>query len=539
MMKKLLIIAMLIFASLGVSCTTNESLYPVTSIEDNNFGYKFIDKNANTVIDKNFDDVILNFGNENAKDYAIVKDEGQIQIINRKGESLIDIDFQNIAEIYGDRAILVKDGRNVLYDLKNKTKILTHDYIKSESNGIFAFMEGGKWGYRDEKVIIVEPHFDEAYSFGKKYAVATKDGAAYRASKDGTKTSLPFEEVVKASDSEYLIGINKGEISLLNRDGDIIFENIEGDIVDVNRDMLLIMKRNKTDGRIKQAIYSVDGKQLQPPIYDDVRFLHKKFFSAREASDKNFALYNVDGTKLTDSKYSYLNADYFNENGGIITAIEDNVPKYLDKNGVELGGPVEDPSEEVIDVIKDRNFYIIKTTENTYFYRNGEQLVKSSPNLMKLGELSYIIDTNTNSPMFFHEEIDPNLNEDLKNILGELTTQKKKYELNLRGDILDVKVIFDDEVKFMYDISRAEKVELDDIFKDEDIKKILLRLAKINKDAKIIGFVLEDDLEITAKDGDKIINKTIDYEKIEPYINKDGGTFFKSVLAPSVNVENK
>lgn len=533
-MKKLLVIAILVFALFGIACSSDSRLYPVTDLENGNLGYKFIDKDAKTAIDESYEDVILNFDSENAKDYAIVIDDGKIQIINKKGESLVDTEFQNVAEIFGDRAILVNNGRNILYDLKNKKEVLTHDYIKSESNGIFAFMEGGKWGYRDEKKIIVEPSYDEAYSFGKNFAVATKEGAAYKIGKDGVGSSLPFSEVVKASESNYLLGVNNGKVSLLNLDGDIIFENIEGDVVEVNHDMLVIMKRN--DGKIKQAIYSVNGEEIAPAIYDDVRLLSKKYYSAKENADPNFALYNINGTKLTDNKYSYLNADYFDENGGIITAITNNLPKYLDKAGVEVKGPT---LEDVVDVIKDKNFYILKTNDLVYYY-GKDPSPYTSPVPNKIGSISYVINKDTNSPMLFNEKLREDVNENLKNIVNEITSNKRNYKLNLRGDILDVNMKFGmDEVRFMYDISRAAKVQLEDIFNDDNIEEKILKLAGENENSKIIGFVLDDNLKITIKNGDRISNKIVDYEKIEPLINKDGGTFFKSVLAPSINVEHK
>lgn len=534
-MRRLLIIAIVILSLFAVGCFGQGSkLYPVTAVENNKLGYKFINKKTEDVL-ASFDDVLLNFDGDHSKDYAIVVKDGNIEIINKKGDSLVDVKFDNVAEIYGDRAILIRDGKNTLYDLKNKVEILTHDYIKSESNGIFAFMEDGKWGYRTEKEIVAEPMYDEAYSFGKEFAVATKDGASYKIKKDGTSTSLPYSEVVKASDSEYLLAKREDSLNLLNQDGDEIFKDIKGDIVDVNYDMLSILTRN--GGKIQNAIYSVNGKEIQPPIYDDVRLLSKKFFSARNKD--GFALFNIDGTQLTGYKYSYLSADGFDKNGGVICAIIGEEPEFLDKNGKKLDGP---EVAGAVDVSKDENFYIIKTNENTFYFDKDKNLKYTSPNATRLENVLAIIAGYPKYPMIFNDRLNPNANQNLKAAVDELTDlADRKIEMKIRGDILDITINnAEGEATFMYDISRAEVVRLKDIFKSADLEKAILYLTSFrNKDVTIVAFTLDDDLKITVKDGDKFENETIPYEKIEPFINKDGGTFFKAVLAPSVNVEHE
>ena len=526
-MKKAFIIVIAILMALSlVACNKVGKLYPIMDMDEDGISYKFYNANMDLAFDQAYDDVISYFEG----DYAVVYKGDQIQIINKIGQSLVDEDFDSVADINGDRAILNKAGKNILYDLKAQKALATYDYIKSEASGIFAYMDGGKWGYRTIKEGIVEPIYDEAYSFGSNFAVAIKEGAPIKIDKKGEESPLDYEEVLKAGDSDYLIGLKDGQVDLLNADGEAIFKNIKGDIVDINYDMLVINQR--TGGAIKSAIYSVKGKELVPADYDDVRLLSKNYFSAR--GKDGFGLFKTDGTRLTDYKYSYLNADDFDTNGGIICAIRDNAAYFLDKNGVEIDAPTADGPT---DVRKDENFYIISTMNEVLYFDKDKNLVKTSLVPKPLEHLSYII--KDQSPYLFSKKLPAGTNQALKSAIDEISTGDRKFDLKMQGDILFVTIKnLEGQPTFMFDISLPGKVELSDLFTEPDMRDRLIAMSafKDEADIEIVGFVLASDLDVYFKKGDEFLKEKFAYEDIDDYLDKDQATFFKSVLAPSINV---
>lgn len=526
-MKKALIFAITILMALSlVACNKVGKLYPIMDMDEDGISYKFYNANMDLAFDQAYDDVISYFEG----DYAVVYKGNQIQIINKTGQSLVDGDFDSVADINGDRAILNKAGKNILYDLKAQKALATYDYIKAEASGIFAYMDGGKWGYRNINEVIVDPTYDEAYSFGVNYAVAIKDGTPIKIDKKGEESPLAYEEVLKAGDSDYLIGLKDGSVDFLNADGEAIFTNIKGDIVDINYDMLVINQR--VGGSIKSAIYSVKGKELVPADFDDVRLLSKKYFSAR--GKDGFGLFKTDGTRLTDYKYYYLNADNFDSNGGIICAIRDDAAYFLDKNGVEIDAPT---AEGTIDVKKDENFYIISTMNEVLYFDKDKNLVKTSLIPKPLEHLSYIIEDQ--KPYIFSKKLPAGTNQALYSAIDDITRDDRKIELNIHGDILFVTVkTAKGDPTFMFDISVPGKVELADLFTESDMRDRLIAMSafKDEADIKIVGFVLENDLDVYFKKGDEFLKEKFAYEDIDDYLDKDQATFFKSVLAPSINV---
>ena len=529
-MKRTLII---VFAALAIisacfmlACSKEPTLYPLMEIEDGKIAYKFYNEKMQVALAESYDDIVSNFEGS----YAVVFDENKIQIINKEGKAVVNDEFDSVADIYGDRAILNKAGKNILYDLKTQQALVTADYIKAESNGIMAYMEGSKWGYRTISQVIKEPTYDEAYSFGNKFAVATLDGRVVRVDKEGNESPLAYDDVLNAGDSNYLIGVKNEQIDLLNFDGDPLYVNVQGDIVDIHYELLVINKR--VGSSIKSGIYSVTGKELAPIEYDDIRLLSKDYFSARKKD--GFALFKIDGTRLSEYKYSYLNADDFDKNGGIICAIKDGSACFLDKNGREIDAPT---AENVSDVKKDQNFYIISTANEVLYFNKDKDLVKTSLVPKPLGHLSYII--KDDYPYLLSQRLPANTNENLRAAIDEITKGDKKVSLSIRGDIVMVQVKTPQgEPTFMYDISLPGKVEFADLFNQAKMKDKLIEMSAFKDEPglEIVSFVLQNDLDVYFKKSGKFLKETFKYEDIDDYIDKDQATFFKSVLAPSINV---
>lgn len=525
---------MLFAAMFLTSCNKADSgAYPVI-YAGKKLGYTFIDKKGEPLFEEVYKDILKNFEDG----YAIVRVEDEVRIIDAKGRDALDKGFSFVYEVKDGLAMVKEGEKSTCYDLKSKEALFSYDFIKMPTNGIFAFMDGGSWGYRTKDEIIVDPSFDEAFPFGKNNAISTRNGVVYKVDKKGNETATDYSEVTRIELSDYLIALN-GDNDLLNLDGELLIRAIPGDIVELKGDKLAVVYRK--DGFLKTGVINTAGKEIIPPIYDDIRLLSKDYFANNK--DGKFALFNMKNEKLTEYEYDYLNADYFENNGGIISGLKGDEAVFLDKNGATIPSP---NISGAIDAYKDRDLFVIAAKEGLYYFDN-DTLVSFSASPTPLENLLQVhTKEHTKDYVKIYGNNLPDITNDvlMKLIDTRSGMSKRDIKYELKGDILYVTVDDGDKYELMVNLRTPSLVNLDDIFKEENKGEMELRIkewAGIDNKAVLVGFTLDDELVCYFVDKKKpeykIERFSFPYEKIEEFIKIEDNEFFKAKQNPIINVE--
>lgn len=529
-MRKVLpfIIAAIILFFAGCSPKRKESFYPKLNYDGKNATYVFIDKFGKELFNRSYEDILMSFEG----DYAVVILDGRVAIVDRKGEAVLS-GLDNVFEIKGDLATVKKGDICELVDLKTKDVLLKNDYIKIGENDIYTIFKDGLWGYVDLKNnLILEPQFDEAYKFGKKAAVAVKGSNVFIVGRDFKIDKSDFSDAIKINES-LILAKKDDKTVLLNYDGEVLNSDVNGDITDANDELYSTFER--IDGELLRKVLKIDGTPACDEAFVDVRLLNNGYFAA--GKDGVFALYSVKNGRVTEHNYSFLDSEYFDVNGGKITAVSNNKGVVLNKNG-EI---IDDFDFYLSSLIYDGDVYIGSNEYGIIYFDKDKNVLARTPQVMNLGEIK-LVTVNENGiyyPFVISNKTPKNLNENLKSIVDRISKNRKNHFLyELDGDILRVTIKNDFDYKFMVNINTGEEVKAEDIFIDAGIMNYIVEKVKsendLTDDYKLLCFSYDGNLEVFLR-GKRDYKETILKKDISKYLNLIAGNFFRSLNEPKIN----
>lgn len=532
-MKKALVLLLVIFTIFVTGCKKTEvSLYPVLKYDDHKAGYAFMDKQGEIQIDSRFDDVLLNFNDA----YAIVLADKKVEIIDKTGTVVLD-GIDSVYQIKETQAIVKRGEKTELVDLTTKEILMSYDYIAFGENGIYAYMDGGKWGYRDlsgEKKLA--PQFDEAFPFGENAAVATKENKSFIIDKKLNISDAPFTESYKINEDTILAKMDDKQI-LTDLNGKVINDNLAGDLTEVYGDLYSAFQR--VDGVLVKKVFNKNGKPVSDENFSDVRLLGHGFFAGK--LDAGFALFSEDSGRLTDYKYDYLNSDNFDKKLdkkiGSITGVRENTAYSINKNGEEKYKVAENAES----IILDRDMFIVQNELNTRYISPEMNVIAVSPKVEYDGDFRFLtdIENEKNYPFVIHKYTNDILNNSIKKAVDKITTEENtRFNKKINGDILYFTLKTKQaEYPFMVDINSGKALEVKDLFKDTKLMDKIIEEKKaeenIKGEVKLVSFSYDDDFKFVLR-SDKEYFITMDKAEIDQYINVEG-SFFKSLYKPVVN----
>lgn len=524
-MRKVLpfVIAAVILFFVGCSPSRKDSLYPKLKYDDENAKYVFIDKLGNEKFDKSYDDILKTFEG----DYAVVILDGKVAIIDRKGESVLS-GLESVFEIKGNLATVKKNDICELYDLKTKDVLLKNDYIKIGENDIYTVFKDGLWGYVDLKNnLILEPQFDEAYMFGKNSAVGVKDSKVFIVSKDFEVNPSEFTDAIKINE-KILLAHKDDKSVLLNYDGQVLNSDIKGDITEANDELYSTFER--IDGELLRKVYKIDGSPVTDEAFTDVRLLNDGFFAA--GKDGVFALHSAKDGRLTEHDYTFLDSQFFDENGGKITAIKDDHGFVLDKNG----RVTENFDDKLSSLIFDGDVFVGANDYGIVYFDKDKNKILECPNITHMDGFDICITKEDYShyPFVISKSVPKSINDNIKNEVRKISeSPNNTFSFEQNGKILKINVMTKDyKYKFMVNLQTGEVVKPNDIFFDGEIMNYIVEKIKkengLDSDSKLLCFSYDGDLTIVIR-GEKDFTKLINREKIEKFLNIESGEYFKVV----------
>ncbi|MDO5716306.1 MAG: WG repeat-containing protein [Tissierellia bacterium] len=529
-MKKSLLVCIVVLLLGLLGCKEKEKdLYPSAEVVEGVILYGFVDEEGNPASDALYEEILRTFD----QGYGVVQSEGRPMIIDQKGREVTKKTYQTILDIQHKRAIAQRDGKTYVVDLSNGEEIFGgYDYIRMKTENLYAVLEGQRWSYRGEKEEKkIDGPFDEAYPFGKDGAVVMKDGVVFRLSREGDMEELPYSHVVKIEDTPYFIAAGE-KTSLLDMSGNILIEEMPGDLTELKDDRMVLFIRS--GGKLKKGIYDIQGKELVPPVHDEIRILDRTYFLSGE--EGAWKIYTMENQLLNQERYSSVNAKHREENGGFLCAIREGKTFFIDQEGKEIPGP----TNGALSMEKDTHLVMVEKEYGKEYYKD-DTLVFRVPIVQPLGQLkvTFVAEGERTYPFLIHPKVEKTINEKLKEYIDALAqTKTTTYGLDLMGDILYVRVMEEEDFPFMMNIANGMKIRLDDIFHMEELNAYLKeQMEKRHGDmeyGEILSFAYDRNLEVVFQ-GDNPIHEIFPYEELESMIKHQSGDFFKAKLAPKIN----
>ena len=317
-----------------------KNLYPAIKNTKEGKFYGYIDISGSFVINP----IYLSAYNFNSSSLAVVQVQEGFGLINKKGEYVLEPNYNSISDFKENRAIFVlNDYMGVINEkgniITNKKYNFISDYNEGRAVIGISSNEGNyKYGYIDlEGNEVIPPIYSEATSFN--------DGGA----------------LVKIKDKEYnLIDINGKVINTYNYDfvsqygeGLMVFGNsFEGPLGYLNREGQIVIKpKYKSAEGFKDGVaivsesdsfigpYGVidkEGKYLYPPIFSDIKVLGEdRLALGMPIGEKDLKLRSIygigdtKGNRLTD--FIYLVVGRYDK--GLAYASNESDTFFIDKAG--------------------------------------------------------------------------------------------------------------------------------------------------------------------------------------------------------------
>ena len=237
------------------------------------------EKNEEIIIGYETVEPIENYDNENTlwyeKNVLKVKKEGKYGLVDLKGKTIVNCDYDTIDSLKGttNSLIVTKDEKKGLIDntgtiiIETKYKNILAISEKYE-NGYIVQEENGKYGVINcNKTTVLESKYDEIkpiYGNGKYYVVK-----------------------------------EKGKWKVVNTEGENYLEGKFDAIKSINNDYAVIQK----DGKYG-VISIVDSKKAIDTKYEDITFATGSNYIVK--SNNQYGIMNLEGETLIETKYSNL-----------------------------------------------------------------------------------------------------------------------------------------------------------------------------------------------------------------------------------------
>lgn len=243
-----------------------------------------------------------------SKEYAVVRENGIVKVVNKSGETILDSGFDSIEKINVDNFIIIKNEKYGVIG-KDKTQIIPNEYedIKLAFGTYYIAKKDGKYG-------IISSTTEEKVKVNFEYDNINyiKEADIFEAEKPNYKTDLINREFeVKQKDvivSE--INIEDGYIRI-RKDNEYKYLNFKFEEKDnkeiLTNNTLFLVKENGKYGYVNQ-----DGEKIVDCKYDDAKEQNKFGYCAVKLDGKWGALKN-DGTVVVEPSINlddYLYIDF-------------------------------------------------------------------------------------------------------------------------------------------------------------------------------------------------------------------------------------
>ena len=283
-----------------------------------------IDSKGNTIIEPNYDEVIIIPDNTKPVficTYDVDYNQGtyKMKVLNEKNEEIItgyetveaieNYDKDNILWYEKDVLKVKKDGKYGVVDLKGK-QVVECEYdsivaLKGTSNSLVATKEGKKGIIDNTGAVILESKYADVSAISEKYEngyIVKESNNKYGVINLNKTVAVETKyEDVKAiyGNGNYYVVKENGKWKIVDTEGETYLADKFDDIKSINNEYAVIKK----DG--KYGVASIkEGKNVIDTKYQDITFATETNYIVKE--NGQYGIMNIEGTKLVENKYSNL-----------------------------------------------------------------------------------------------------------------------------------------------------------------------------------------------------------------------------------------
>ena len=321
-----------------------------------------IDSKGKEIIKPSYDETIIVPNSKQAVfictyDVNYETNEYKTKAINEKGDQLFaeydgvqaieNYDVNNNLWYEDDVLIVNKDGKYGLIDFKGKSLINCEYDSITALRGVensFVTEKNGKKGLVDNiGAVIAENNYKDIKPLTDK----AQDGYILIDENDKYGLVKPDKTVVFKNDYQdikQVYGDNKyvvkqnGKWSVADRDGNLYLTEKFDEVTSINGNNVIVKKGNK------YGVLSTDGETVLGFDYDDMSYTYENNYVAKK--DNKYGIINVDGTTKLDFKYDsliYRQTEGFFEGSTNSSADNDLIDRNFE---VKLSGIISEINDE-------------------------------------------------------------------------------------------------------------------------------------------------------------------------------------------------
>lgn len=309
-------------------------------------------------------DAVSSFG-EDSPDMAVVIQNGKKGCINRDGEEIIPVIYDEITVNSWGTVNAVKDGKNKYFDLGGEEIICPNNQKNASfSNGSYIFEENGKYGIdfkwgkiepiyewignmdrgivsavRDSKYgyityegEIIPCVYEDAHSFIQGKAAVSMNGK-WGYINEYNEELIPFQYDFASDMYGDMAVVKSGEKwACIDSEGtEIVPMGLYDEIIpsDLGQSTIVVKK----DG--KYGLIDWNGQEILPAEWDEISCLSCDGFEMEvvRKGDK-FGLYSSDGTERLPCRYDEIsNLHSTNEYGDVVLVVQKDRSGYMNCSG--------------------------------------------------------------------------------------------------------------------------------------------------------------------------------------------------------------
>ncbi len=304
--------------------------------------YVFFDKKGNYLFNRQFDYATM----FSEKGKAFVSINNQYFSINTKGDLSDPIAFEKVLSIGALNFAGKRDNKWALLNLEGEeiTDFLYDDVVTSSYHGYIQVYIKDKTGLIDsEGHIIIEPEYDNLYSYGDHLFVVSKNNK-YGITDLKNNWILPIEYNSISKYHDVYVLYNQEKYGMLDEKGNRIMDDIY-DMIRVTGSNSIIVGK---DG--KMGMITPQKDTILPFIYDEIREQNPNYLIV--SLNSKYGIVRSDGSMLLEPIYDFLSMQY---NSDMAIAQKDDQHYFIDMEGNRLN----EASYDEIKFLSDA-FYSVK-----------------------------------------------------------------------------------------------------------------------------------------------------------------------------------
>lgn len=351
------LIGLMILTLVGCKSSIKEekvvNLYPAYESIDNQKKWGYIDENGEFIVEAKYDRVDK-FG---PSGLAKVELQGNLGVINSKGEEILKTEYQNIGEFKNGYFPAFNGKFYQLFDYQGVVQnIGSNEYIHIGplEDGLLSIVDITddrkiKYGYIDKSgKLIIEPKYALGYDFYKDRTIVKdyqEDKYLVINKKEDIIKELDYEDLSNTLDREYFVYKNKDKIGIIDYEGNPIIElDKDMELIGLDRGLIGV---GLSDGHdTNYGIMQENGQYLVEPKAFDIVFLGEGLFAISDDLDETgyrYYIINSDGNRITDNLYYLVGGRERKIERGIISVSDGEKTFALDRDGriVDEVTPIE------------------------------------------------------------------------------------------------------------------------------------------------------------------------------------------------------